>query len=144
MGVFAKDDIHKIIISIAPATKKCKIILVVFHCYQHHIANNTTNIFETQQKIQRKTGSAQQKLHRAGFIPSSDLHRYQVFLRQYVLPPAHPIVQVQHSKGESLPLFQCCQRRVKILDIYGNYVTFDSLRIYLSNRIHEFSNQLFE
>ena len=54
-----------------------------------------------------KIGSAQQKMHRACFIPSADLHCYQVFLRQYVLPPAHSVVQVQHSEAESLPAFQC-------------------------------------
>lgn len=35
---------------------------------------NATNIFLISQKIQRKTGSAQQKMHRACFIPFADTH----------------------------------------------------------------------
>ena len=42
------------------------------------------------QKIQRKTGSVAQKMHRTCFIPFSNTHRQTNFFRRYVLFPSHP------------------------------------------------------
>ena len=53
---------------------KCSKLLddLLKFCFTKTISEtkNTTNIFRKSQKIQRKTGSAQQKMHRAYFYPS--------------------------------------------------------------------------
>ena len=54
------------------------------------VTKNTTNIFPETQKIQRKTGSAQQKMHRAYFISLSNTHNDSKIFRRYVLIPSHP------------------------------------------------------
>ena len=51
---------------------KCSKLLddLLKYCFTKTISetNNTTNIFHESQKMQRKTGSAQQKMHRTCFI----------------------------------------------------------------------------
>ena len=57
---------------------KCSKLLddLLKFCFTKTISEtkNTTNIFRKSQKIQRKTGSAQQKMHRAYFIPFPNTH----------------------------------------------------------------------
>lgn len=43
-----------------------------------------------------------------------------------ILPPKS-FSQIQHAKAVFLPVCQRYQQRVKILDIYGNYVTLTAL-----------------
>ena len=66
-----------------------------------------TNTLLKSQKIQRKTGSAQQKMHRACFIPFSNTHSHSNFLRQYVLTKPLPFSKPAYIYAEIQPGYQC-------------------------------------
>ena len=59
------------------------------------------------QKMQRKTGSAQQKMHLACFIPFSNTHDHSNFLRQYVLTQPLPFSKPAYICAEIQPRYQC-------------------------------------
>ena len=59
------------------------------------------------QKIHRKTGSVQQKMRRACFIPFSNTHSHSTFLRQYVLTKPLPFSKPAYIYAEIQPRYQC-------------------------------------
>ena len=71
--------------------------------YQHKKYNE---YFLQSQKIQRKTGSAQQKMHRTCFIPFSNTHSHSYFLRQYVLTKPLPFSKPAYIYAEIQPRYQ--------------------------------------
>ena len=71
--------------------------------YQHKKYNEYSL---QSQKIQRKTGSVQQKMHRACFIPFSNTHGHSIFLRQYVLTKPLSFSKPAYIYAEIQPLYQ--------------------------------------
>ena len=90
---------------------KCSKLLddLLKYCFTKTISetNNTTNIFHESQKMQRKTGSAQQKMHRTCFIPFADTHSYFNFYRRYVLTKPLPFSKPAYIFAEIQPGYQC-------------------------------------
>ena len=54
-----------------------------------------------------ETGSAQQKMHRACFIPFSNTHGYSKILRHYVLTQPLPFSEPAYIYAEIQPRYQC-------------------------------------
>ena len=90
---------------------KCSKLLddLLKYCFTKTISetNNTTNIFHGSQKMQRKTGSAQQKMHRACFLPLADTQDVSISLRQYVLIKPLPFSKPAYIFAEIQPRCQC-------------------------------------
>ncbi len=59
------------------------------------------------QKMQRKTGSVQQKMHRTCFIPFANTHCESTFIRQYVLTEPLPFSEPAYIYAEIQPRYQC-------------------------------------